>query len=298
MKRVLLTGASGFIGRFCMEPLLARGFEVHAVHHARPGSHDQVRWQQADLLGEGAARELVERVRPTHLLHLAWYAVPGKYWASRENLRWVRASLALHEAFVAAGGERSVVAGTSAEYDWAGGICREGETPLAPKTNYGICKRALGDVLAADAAVAGTSTAWARYFFLFGPHEYPQRLIASVITSLLRGEVARCSPGTQRRDFIPVVDAAAATVALLDSDVRGPVNIGSGIADPVRTIVERVAELVGGTGKIELGALPPDDPPLIVADVRRLRDEVGFAPAADRDTRLRETVDWWRRTLQ
>jgi nucleoside-diphosphate-sugar epimerase len=206
----------------------------------------------------------------------------------------VRASLALYEAFVAAGGVRSVIAGTSAEYDWSQGVCRERATPIAPWTNYGICKRALSDVIAADAAAAPRSHAWARFFFLYGPDEYPERLVASVIRALLRGEVARCSPGTQERDFLHVADAAEATVALLDSAVEGPVNIASGEARSVKSIVERIAALVGGSGQLALGALPADNPPLVVADITRLHDEVGFRPSSDPDTRLRDTVAWWR----
>ena len=300
MKRVLVTGTTGFIGRACLAPLRARGYEIHAVHHARAvvDAPPDVRWHAADLLAPDGAAAVVAEVAPTHLLHLAWYAVPGAYWTSRENLRWVRASLALYEAFVAAGGTRVVTGGTSAEYDWTGGVCREGETPVAPSTYYGVCKHALAEVIAADARASALSAAHARFFFLYGPHEYPQRLIASVITTLLRGEVARCSPGTQRRDFLHVADAAAATVALLDSAVTGPVNIGSGDAVTVASIVAQVAAQIGGGGRVELGALPADNPPLVVADVRRLRDEVGFDPALDRarghEQRLRETISWWR----
>ncbi|HEY0193832.1 MAG TPA: NAD(P)-dependent oxidoreductase [Kofleriaceae bacterium] len=297
MKRVLVTGPTGFIGRHCLAPLVARGYEVHAVERARPDRAlpevPGVRWHTADLLAPGIAG-VVAAIAPSHLLHLAWYAVPGKYWSSTENLRWVRASLALYEAFAEAGGSRSVIGGTAAEYDWSGGVCRERDTPLAPWTNYGTCKRALSEVVAADAAVAKASHAWARFFFLYGPDEYPERLVASVIRALLRGEVARCSPGTQRRDFLHVADAAEAVVALLDSGVEGPVNVASGEARSVKSIVERIVELVAGEGRLELGSLPADHPPLVVADIARLRDEVGFQPSGDPDARLRETVEWWR----
>lgn len=295
MKRVIVTGPTGFIGRHTLAPLVARGYEVHALERETPGRPRPdvpgVHWHTCDLLA-GAA-DVVAAIAPTHLLHLAWYAVPGKYWSSTENLRWVRASLALYEAFAAAGGVRSVMGGTSAEYDWSNGVCHERDTPIKPWTNYGTCKRALSEIVAADAVVAKASHAWARFFFLYGPDEYPERLVASVIRALLRGEVARCSPGTQARDFLHTADAAEATVALLDSSVEGPVNIASGEARSVKSIVERIAALVG-TGALALGALPADNPPLVVADIARLRDEVGFRPSGDPDARLRETVEWWR----
>jgi len=291
MKRVLLTGATGFIGRACIEPLLARGFEVHAVGNAH--QHDApVTWHRFDLL-EREPATLVSAVAPTHLLHLAWYAAPGKYWTSPLNLAWVRASLALYEAFVAAGGRRAVMGGTAAEYEWTSGTLDELTSPLRPASYYGTCKHALEQIIAADAEARSFSSAWARFFFLYGPHEYPERLIASVIRELLQDKIARCSPGTQQRDFIHVDDAADATVALLDSVVTGPVNIASGHAVTVKSLVELIAAQIG-KGHVELGALPADAIPVIQAATHRLRDEVGFSPVVDHERRLRETIAWWR----
>ncbi len=293
MKRVLVTGATGFVGRMALAPLLARGYDVHAVLHGPRVDMPGVTWHEVDLL---AGLDFVRDLAPTHLLHLAWYAVPGKYWTSRENARWVRASLALFDAFVAAGGKRCVMAGSSAEYDWSGGTCREGETPIAPGTYYGNAKAALWNVVREDAKAAGVSAAWARFFFLYGPHEYPERLVSSVIRSLLRGERARTSPGTQRRDFLHTADAAEATVALLDSAVDGPVNIASGRALPVRELIELIRAETGG--EVDYGALPADPVPLIAADTRRLNDEVGWHLGHDHEARLRETIAWWRENLR
>src|SRR5262249_4985499 len=144
---------------------------------------------------------IINRVRPSHLLHLAWTTEPGSYWTSPDNVRWLEASLSLLRAFAAHGGERVVMAGTCAEYDWAEGICREYPTPLRPISVDGVCKNALREVSESLGTRLGLRTAWGRVFFLYGPHEHPRRLVASVIGSLLHGEPALCSEGTQRRDF-------------------------------------------------------------------------------------------------
>ncbi|MGI9179351.1 MAG: NAD-dependent epimerase/dehydratase family protein [Longimicrobiaceae bacterium] len=301
MKRVLLTGATGFIGRHCLVPLRARrDFEVHAV--ARGERHpdaEGVVWHQADLLDPQQVSRLLARVAPSHLLHLAWYAEPGRYWTHPDNLRWLQASLHLLLEFATHRGERVVMAGTCAEYDWRFGYCSESVTPLSPATLYGTCKRALQVTLDAYGASSGLSSAWGRIFFVFGPHEHPARLVPSVITSLLRGEHARCSHGNQIRDFLYVRDAADAFVALLESQVTGAVNIGSGEPVTLKSIVMRIAERLGRAELVRLGALPSpaSEPPLLLADVTRLREEVGWRPNYSLDAGLDLTLQWWERQL-
>ena len=108
MKRVLLTGARGFVGRHCLAELSRRGFEVHAVSRcANVASRDPgVIWHQANLLDSRTTYDLVARVQPTELMHLAWITICGEYWESPENLSWVRAGLDLIEAFAQHGGRR------------------------------------------------------------------------------------------------------------------------------------------------------------------------------------------------
>jgi nucleoside-diphosphate-sugar epimerase len=297
VKRVLVTGGSGFIGSHCLEPLLHRSFDVHAVS-TRPqaGATTAVTWHAADLLDPAAASALVAEVQPSHLLHLAWIVTPGEMIMSPQNLRWTEATLSLYRAFAEGGGRRLVTSGSSYEYDWRYGYCSENVTPRAPDTVYGNCKRALNDLTDAFAATTGVSSAWARIFFLYGPREHPNRLVSSVIRSLLAGTAAKTSHGEQIRDYLHVQDVADALVLLLDSESEGAVNVGSGEAVTLKTIVQRIGEQLGQPQLIEIGALPAraNDAPLVVADVRRLKEELGWAPSFDLETGLAHTIEWWR----
>jgi nucleoside-diphosphate-sugar epimerase len=301
-KRVLLTGGTGFIGRHAVEVLLARGYEVHVVaRRSEPPIRANVLWHQADLLDPTASQALIDAIEPSHLLHLAWYATPGAFWTSEANVHWLEASLRLLRAFADGGGHRAVVAGTSAEYDWSvGGVLREAVTPVAPRTLYGQCKAALYAVTEPlYAAPDGPTLGWGRVFFLYGPHEHPDRLVSSVTRALLKGHSAPTSHGRQIRDFLHSADVASAFVALLDSEVAGPVNIGSGTPVTIAEVVGLVAEATGRRELLQLGAIPAraDEPAQLVADVGRLRDEVGFVPRFTLEEGIRSTVEWWRQTL-
>ncbi|KQT19975.1 NAD-dependent dehydratase [Methylobacterium sp. Leaf399] len=293
--RVLVTGGSGFVGRSVLPLLVRRGFTVHA---AGPDPVDLagVVGHRIDLLDAAQRRAVVADIRPTHLLHLAWYAEPGAYWTSPKNLDWVGASLDLAQAFAEAGGRRLVAAGTCAEYEWGSERLSESRTPCRPATLYGAAKDGLRRVLAAYAREAGLSFAWGRLFYLYGPGEQPGRLVGDTIRRLLAGERIPTTEGLQRRDFLHVDDAAEALAALLAAALEGPVNVGSGRAVPVREILARIGALTGRADLIGFGerALPPGDPAVIEADVARLRGELGVAPGRDLDEGLAQMVERYR----
>lgn len=305
MKRVLLTGGTGFVGRHCVPRLVESGWETHcvtSVPSSPPAELDGAVWHRANLLDPAQLTELVRNVRPTALLHLAWYAKPGAFWTANENFDWLAASIHLVREFVAAGGQRFVGVGTCAEYDWSGGICDEATTPCRPSTLYGASKAALNVVAEAVTRGANVSSAWARLFFLYGPHENEQRLVPSVVRALLRGQPARCTSGEQIRDFLHVADAAAALTALLESDVQGSVNVGSGSPVAIRDVATSIARQMGAEQLLALGALPDrgGEPPLITATTARLDQEVGWRPVHTLASGLSDTIKWWqsRKTME
>lgn len=301
MKTVLVTGGTGFIGRHVVPELLARGFEVHVAARgtgpvAMPSG---VRTHRCDLFDVEQQRTLFEQVKPSHLLHLAWYAVHGKFWTSDENIRWVQCSLDLLRHFTDQGGSRVVMAGTCAEYDWSHGLCSEFTTPIAPATLYGRCKNDLRQSASRHCSQVKLSHAWGRIFLLFGPHEDPGRLVPSVITSLLNHQPARCTHGRQVRDFMHVADVASAFAALLDSDAEGPVNIASGQSATIKEVVELIAEKLDCRELVELGKVPApeNDPPSLLAEVQRLNNEVGWKPVYRLETGLDQAIQWWKTEL-
>jgi nucleoside-diphosphate-sugar epimerase len=301
VNRVLVTGGTGFIGRQTVEPLVRRGYEVHCVSSRAVLDADSsvrgMHFHRADLHDESAVRGLMSELTPSHLLHLAWYAEHGRFWTSPENLRWVESSLRLLRSFAETGGRRVVVAGSCAEYAWGERtVCREDETPLAPATLYGASKHALHLIAEPYCELTGVSLAWGRVFFVFGQGESTRRLGGSVASALVRGDPARCTHSEQVRDFLHCTDLGDAFAALLDSEVRGAVNLASGHPIRLRDLVTALGDAAGRPELVEFGALPasPGEPVELCADVSRLGRELGWAPSATLEERARETIAWWR----
>lgn len=280
--RVLVTGATGLIGRHLAAPLAARGYEVVAL--SRRGGD-----LRGDLIAdpEGVA----ERAGADHLIHLAWHDAPTGRWTAAENLDWVVATLRLLAAFARHGGKRAVLVGSCAEYDWTGAGRLAETAPLRPATPYGAAKAATGMAAMGLAAALGLTLVWARPFFLYGPGEPRGRLFGDLIRGLAAGQPVACTDGLQRRDFLHAEDVAAALAHLLASDTEGAVNIGSGKAVEVREMIATLACAMGREDLVRLGARkrPADDPALIEADITRLA-ATGFRPCYTMETGIRAVL--------
>lgn len=295
--RVLVTGASGFVGRHTLPALTELGCEVIAAARRPGAAAPGVEWMTVDLLAPDERQRLVRRARPDVLLHLAWTVEPDRFWTDPANLDWVGASLHLARAAADAGARRLCAIGTCFEYDWpTQGDCIERVTDLRTHTLYDAAKDACRRVLDAYAAQTGLSFAWARLFYLYGPGEAPTRLVPAISRALAAGEPARSSRGLAVRDYMDVRDAAAALACLATSEVCGPVNLATGEGVSIADIVTTLGRLARRPDLVQLGALPDrqDEPPRIVADVTRLRQEAGAKAPRPLEQGLADALSFWR----
>jgi nucleoside-diphosphate-sugar epimerase len=138
--------------------------------------------------------------------------------------------------------------------------------------------------------------AWARLFHLFGPGEHPDRLVPSVARALIGGREARVASGRPVRDFASTRFVGDALAALALSEVTGPVNVASGEARAIAELVRWIGAVLGRPGLVSLGALPDraGEVPFMVADVTRLRREVGFTAPPCVEADLRALLDGLR----
>jgi len=166
--KVLVTGASGFLGRHVLRLLQAKSVSVVTLGRSPVAGVPASSHCERDLLAGGDLASLFEEHAPTHLLHLAWVTDPAIYQQTPLNHRWVAATQQLVQAFCDHGGQRVVAAGSCAEYAWDQAWCDEEETPLAPATVYGAAKDAARRQLEMLCAARQVDCAWARIFFPYG----------------------------------------------------------------------------------------------------------------------------------
>lgn len=270
--KVLLTGASGYLGRHVLQALKASGIPtVCAQHQAPTTASDSV--IVADLLDTKSAEYLVEQAQATHLLHLAWYVEHGQYWHSPQNFAWVQASMRLVDAFCQQGGRHVVMAGTCAEYDWEYGYLREGITPYRPNAPYSVAKSACRQLLESMCRLYDVRFAWGHVFYPYGMDEAPTRLIPSLVR-VFRGQAEPFGVNVDAmRGMIAVPDAAQAFVALLrNQQAQGVYNICSGAASRIEDVVRQLATLCDAdpTPVLALATARPGEPKMLVGDTTRL----------------------------
>ncbi|OGT10154.1 MAG: NAD-dependent epimerase [Gallionellales bacterium RIFCSPLOWO2_12_FULL_59_22] len=288
--RVLLTGANGFLGRYALDSLQRRGIGVIMLGRQRAPDSD-ADFIEADLLATPDFAALLKEAKASHLLHLAWYAEHGKYWASPLNLRWVEATTRLIEAFCEADGQQVVAAGTCAEYDWSYGYCREESTPLNPATLYGTAKDAARRLAMEVCAQHRVPCAWGRVFLPFGTGEASQRLIPSLI-EVFRGRRPPFGINAPAyRDFLHASDVAEGFIALLHSGSSGAYNISSGQPVQLADMVRELAQLLGADPQavLDLTTDRPGEPPLLVGENLKLKT-LGWQPALSLAQGLKQTV--------
>ena len=302
-KRILVTGASSFIGRQSVAPLLGRGYEVHLALRS-PSRRDflpgglfaRCHAHEVDLLDAAAVDRCVRSIQASHLLHFAWHSDVSNRLSSPANLKWAAATLNLASSFIDAGGGRLVVCGTCAEYDWQSGTLSEGGTQLSPATIYGAAKDSAHRLLRFAGSQLGISLAWGRVFSCYGPAEPAGRLVVDVVTGLLAGQVVSCTAGHQVRDYMYTPDIGRAFAMLVDSAFDGAVNVATGVGVAVRDVITSAADLVGRPDLIRLGtkASREGDPDRLVADVTRLYEDLGYRPEFDLQSGLKQTIEWYR----
>lgn len=277
--KVLLTGASGFLGQYVLEELRRNEIETVIVGRHRPHDSQWASFIETDLLSAEACFDFIKVAGASHMMHLAWYAEHGKYWSSPLNLDWVHATEKIVKCFCEAGGQHVIVAGTCAEYEWSQPVCHEEETPLNPSSLYGSSKNEARRLTQAICAAHGVRCDWARVFLPYGRGENGERLIPSLMAVFAGKRPAFGVNADAYRDFLHASDVAAGFLTLLHAGEGRVYNVSSGIPVLLSDVVKMIAELMSADPApvLSLATSRPGEPIYLVGDNSRIKS-LGWHP--------------------
>jgi len=270
MSRVLLTGATGFVGRQVLRALRAAGADVTAtLRPGQPAPDGVTPLRSPDLFAEPATFWAEACKGHDAVIHVAWFAQPGEYLHSPRNLDCLAGTIRLAQGAQAAGVEQFQCIGTCFEYDLttealSRHVPLAPDAPLDPATAYGAAKAAAFFALSRQSGPM--AVAWSRLFYLHGEGEDPRRLVPYVHAQLAKGEAVELTSGSQWRDFLDVAEAGRQIAEVTRQRLTGPLNICSGQPVTVAALAQSIARDYSRPDLVHLGARPDraDDPPYVV----------------------------------
>lgn len=308
--RVLVTGATGFIGSHLVARLVDDGVEVHGLTSAVSSVYavrlvplrDRIVLHEGNLADRSAMDALVEAVRPTHVLHLGAYTHVGKSWQRVDECVQanVQGTVNLLQALDGSGYRRFVNLGTSEIYGDVPPPFRE-DGPVKPVSPYAASKYAAERFCRVFFEGRGWPIVLLRGFNAYGPGQTADRVIPEVICRALRGERLRMTQGRQTREFNYVADIVDGIVrAAAVPGVEGELfNLGCGEDVSIRDLTVLLLELLGNPVVPEFGALPerPTEIHAMRADGTRAGERLGWKPQHSLADGLERTIGWYRREL-
>ena len=270
-EKILITGATGFVGRQVLAFLAMQ--DIHLTAIVRDG-------KQLFFANDSAVKNVIttqdifsetpewweNKLQGIDtVIHVAWYAEPGTYLQSPKNLDCLRGTLAMAKGAVQAGVRRFVGIGSCFEYDLSHGMLSI-NTPLKPSTIYSSSKVATYTTLSQWLPNHKVEFLWCRLFYLYGEGEDTRRLVPYLRSKLDAGEPAELTSGNQIRDFIDVSEAGRLIAEASLGKIQGPINICSGIPITVKELAKNIADEYGRRDLLKFGARPDNfiDPPCIV----------------------------------
>lgn len=273
-KKVLLTGVTGLIGKEIIKPLQEKGFDIYAITIDNNNPNNGVNWIKCNLFDSESVKQILEDIKPTHLLNFAW-ATTGDYLVSDMNFEFVKAGLNLLKYFKANGGKRAIYVGTCFEYKFKDEPLKE--TDLTnPQTLYAVCKDALHKMAEEYCKINDISFGYGRIFYVYGHGENEKRLTAHLIKTLQNNETVTINCGRLIKDYMYTKDIAGGFAEFLDSNVTGTVNMCTGRGISLEDYSTYIARKLNKEEYLIIKQEETNQPPIIVGDNTRLTQEVGY----------------------
>lgn len=241
-KKIILTGATGLIGKEVIKPLKDLGFDIYALTIDKFNPDCGITWIPCNIFDENSLKDIFEKIKPEYLLNFAWCTTED-YLTSNLNFEFLKAGMNLLKFFKMNGGKRVVFPGTCFEYAFQDKPLKETDI-IFPKTTYAKCKNHLRELAELYCVNNDISFGWGRIFYVYGHKENEKRLTAYIINNLKQNNEVVIKNGNLMRDYMYSKDIAYCFAKFLDSNITGAVNICTGksitLADYASIIAEKL----------------------------------------------------------
>ena len=258
MKNILITGASGFVGRQVLKSLSKFDANLHLVIkkesiNGLEINHDAVNFiTTKDIFNESVDWWRAHTENIDIVIHLAWYAEPGKYLDSPINKQCVEGTIRMAEGSSQSGLKRFVGIGTCFEYKFSNSQLTT-ESELKPLTPYAMAKVETFNHLTNLFHEKDMEFLWCRLFYLYGDGEDERRLVPFLINNLSKGKSVELSSGDKIKDYLDVAKAGEIISNLALSDHTGPYNVCSGKGISIKSLAESIADRYNGRDLLKFG---------------------------------------------
>lgn len=241
MKKVLLTGATGLIGKELIKPLLDNGYKIFAISRKAIPNSNTVAWLAGDLFDTQFIKSCCKKAQADILVHLAW-KVTRDYAYSNENFSFLASSISLLQEFQQNGGKQVFISGSFSEYDDSKPFLTENTPINANDMLYTFCKNKLHEISEKFCRQNALDFCYGRIFNVFGHNEDDKRLTKYILNCLSQDKEAIIKSGPLQKDYLYSREIARAIVHILNKNYTGTINICSGKPVTIKELALKFAK--------------------------------------------------------
>lgn len=273
MKKIIVTGITGSIGQYIVEPLKKLGFEVYGIGR-RDLFTNEFHYIKADINNSIDMLNIFNQIKPEYLVHLAW-DLGVDHYVSNSNFELLASSLNILKYFKENGGKKAIFIGTCLEYKFKNTPLKENDE-LNPTTIYSKCKNYLRELSELYCSNNNIDFVWCRIFNTYGKDDQMDRLFPFIINSLKNNRKVSINHSQLKKDYIYAGDVAKIISLICDSNINGVINICSGVAISLREFATIIATEMNKENLLELMELDTNSPNIIIGDNSRILYELKF----------------------
>lgn len=294
MKKIVITGATGFLGKNVIETINTKKYDIWILGRTNYIPDDKfIHFMKCDLKDLLNVKKCLQKVNADILLMLAWDVTPNIYWEAFENHIWADISIQMAKDFWECGGKQIVFVGTSASYDYEKAWLKEQSDYEKPDTLYGMTKLYASKMIEKLAQQYGGTYCEARLFSIYGKYERESRLIPVTIQKLCKNQLVVNTKGNLIRDYIYAEDAARAIWLLIEKEAAGVYNVSTGMAVSISQIIKYIAHSLERESYVLFKETEWEGEfPLIVGDNSKLKS-LGFQCRYDILDGIQASIKWF-----